>query len=120
MLIRGSGTCIGLATPGADAQVQVLSQILDAVLHEDTSWDAALAQSRWRLQGPTLVIEDDVDEQAIGDLRSVEHDVVTVPRGHRSMGAAALAGITPEGCGSLADDRRGNSRACLGGGPTRT
>lgn len=114
-LARSSTTCVGLATPGADAQVQVLSQVLDCVLHDRQTWASAISRPRWRLEQSQLLIEDDARPTLVGALQAWGHDVRIVPRRDHSMGAVTVAGWTrgtgvPEfSCFAFADGRRGSS-----------
>lgn len=115
VIVRSPDGCVGLATPGADAQVQVLSQVIDAVLNLDVDWATALSRPRWRLEGPRLIAEADLDLTVIADLRRFGHDVLLVPPLDHSMGAVTLAGWSQHSdshalrCFALADGRRGNT-----------
>jgi gamma-glutamyltranspeptidase/glutathione hydrolase len=115
VIVASSTTCVALATPGADAQVQVLSQVLDAVLHEGDTWDSALSRPRWRLEAGQLVIEDDADPDLITALKRWGHDVRIVARPDHAMGAVTIAGWSQaagapqRACFAFADGRRGNS-----------
>lgn len=111
---------MGIATPGADAQVQVLAQVLDSVLHGDLQLDEALAQPRWRLQESELIVESDADPALTRLLASMGHDIVTVKAKHHSMGAVTAAGhrtlkapVLHEQTFSFADGRRDNSAASI-------
>lgn len=111
VILRTAESCCGLATPGADAQVQVLTQILDAAIHSGLSLSEAMSLPRWRLQDRTLVVEDNLDPDLAVELRLLGHEIVAVPSQHRSMGAVTAAGITGDGCMAIVDGRRGTSGA---------
>lgn len=118
VFVRTPEDRFGIATPGADAQVQVLTQVLDGRLNEGLDWNAALARPRWRLQGPHLVVEDNLDPLLRTYLVSQGHDLVTVSPQDRSMGAITLAGhrlvkdsITQWAAFAHADRRRGSNSA---------
>jgi gamma-glutamyltranspeptidase/glutathione hydrolase len=108
---------VGIATPGADAQVQVLSQILNYVILEGVNWSEALQKPRWRLQERALMIEEDFDAETVAQLRNLGHEITFLPSLHHSMGAVTLAGYQKTGklstssrhCFAMADGRRGNS-----------
>jgi hypothetical protein len=93
----------------------VLSQVLDAVLHEGDTWDSALSRPRWRLEAGQLVIEDDADPDLITALKRWGHDVRIVARPDHAMGAVTIAGWSQaagapqRACFAFADGRRGNS-----------
>lgn len=113
-LAHGPSTCMGIATPGADAQVQVLSQVLDGVIHEGLSWQAALGRPRWRLESGALCIEGDAAPALIRGFEEWGHDVRLLPKQDHSMGAVTVAGWQRKApsadlaCVALADGRRGS------------
>ncbi len=110
ILVRGdAGTA--LATPGADAQVQVLAQILNRVLLHRVSIDDALAEARWRLQDRSLLIEEGLPTAAL--LASLGHNVVELPPLHASFGAVTAAGRGVGMTWAAADGRRSNHAAAL-------
>lgn len=114
-IARTPTSCVGLATPGADAQVQVIAQVMDAVIHGGVDWEAAISVPRWRLDNERLLIEEDASPALPEWLRTWGHDVRLVPSRDHSMGAITLAGWTRaipasgRTCFALADGRRGNS-----------
>ena len=114
VIVRNSNGCVGAATPGADAQVQVLSQVLDQVMYAQDPWEVAISRPRWRLDHQRLVLEEEFDSHVRGQLAALGHDILSVPLGDHSMGAVTLAGWTrtsPDAqrvCFSLADGRRGS------------
>jgi gamma-glutamyltranspeptidase/glutathione hydrolase len=92
LVARGTGR-FGLCTPGADGQVQTLSQILSAVLLAGDSLPAALAAARWRSSEGLLVVEDGYDPAALAELARRGHELVPLPAGAKAFGAAVCAGI---------------------------
>lgn len=114
-LARTRKSCVGLATPGADAQVQVLTQVLDAAIHRGLDWQSALSLPRWRLDNRCLLVEEDMSPAVAERLRAWGHDVRPVPIRDHAMGAVTIAGwarTSPQSelsCFSFADGRRGNS-----------
>ena len=120
LIVRHSEDRVGIATPGADAQIQVLMQILNSVIFEGVNWSEALEKPRWRLQERALMIEEDFDALTVTQLRNLGHDVTLLPPSHHSMGAVTLAGYqktgthftvsrSPRHCFAIADGRRENS-----------
>ena len=117
---------VGIATPGADAQIQVLSQILNSVIFEGVNWSKALQKPRWRLQGRALMVEDGFDSKTVAHLQDLGHNVTLLLPLHHSMGAVTLAGYQKAGthstpsrssrhCFALADGRRANSAGSTAG-----
>jgi gamma-glutamyltranspeptidase/glutathione hydrolase len=97
---------LAIATPGADAQVQTLAQVLLA-LSEGEGLDAALDRPRFRAVDGQLHVEQDAGDDLLAALRDRGHDVVALPSGDRTTGAVAAAGIE-RATGTLvaASDRR--------------
>jgi gamma-glutamyltranspeptidase/glutathione hydrolase len=117
LIVRHGEDRVGIATPGADAQIQVLTQILNSVIFEGVNWSEALQKPRWRLQERALMIEEDFDGLTVTQLRKLGHEITFLPSWHHSMGAVTLAGYRKIGklsassrhCFAIADGRRGNS-----------
>ncbi len=120
LIVRHGEDRVGIATPGADAQIQVLTQILNSVIFEEVNWSEALQKPRWRLQERALMIEEGFDTETVTQLRNLGHEITFLPSWHQSMGAVTLAGYQNTGthitrtqssrhCFALADERRGNS-----------
>ncbi|HWF54957.1 MAG TPA: gamma-glutamyltransferase [Solirubrobacteraceae bacterium] len=93
LLVSHGRSTYALCTPGADGQVQTLSQILAAVLLDGVSLPNALAAPRWRSGNGTLLVEDDYDSAVLAELRRRGHQLVPLPHGVMEFGAAACAGI---------------------------
>jgi len=83
---------LAIATPGADAQVQTLAQVLLA-LAEGASLEAALDRPRFRAVEGRLHVEEDAGDALLEELRRRGHDVVALPSGDATTGAVATAGI---------------------------
>ena len=75
LIVRHGEDRVGIATPGADAQIQVLSQILSSVIFEDVNWSEALQTPRWRLQGKALMIEENFDAETVAQLQHLGHEI---------------------------------------------
>lgn len=93
MLVETPDGAFGIATPGADGQVQTLTQVVDGILCEGLSPTAALDRRRWRSSESRLVLEQGFDPQTAAWLESAGHDVTWGPAGDRPFGAAVIAGI---------------------------
>ncbi len=97
---------LAIATPGADAQVQTLAQVLVA-LAGGAGLDEALHRPRFRAVEGELHVERDAGEALLGALRERGHHVVALPSGDTATGAVAAAGVE-RSTGTLvaASDRR--------------
>jgi len=102
LLVENQERSFAIATPGADGQVQTLTQLLDAVLVERLTFQAALDRRRWRTSRGTLFVEEGCEHELIGALLDLGHDVALKPRGDRSFGAAVIAGLEHEHGSALA------------------
>jgi gamma-glutamyltranspeptidase/glutathione hydrolase len=89
LLMLESGS-IGLATPGADGQVQTLLQVITAVLREDVDLAQAIARPRWRSEGGALLIEE--SHPGAARLRDLGHRVRPLADGDTRFGAVVCAG----------------------------
>jgi gamma-glutamyltranspeptidase/glutathione hydrolase len=81
---------LGLATPGADGQVQTLLQILVAIQREGLDLAQAIARPRWRSEGGALLIER--SHPKIGELFALGHRTNPLPDGDARFGAVVCAG----------------------------
>ena len=93
LLVAETGRTYALCTPGADGQVQTLSQILAAVLLDGTPLSAALAAPRWRSVDGRLAVEAGYDPAVLEELARRGHEIVRAEPGVVDFGAAACAGI---------------------------
>ncbi len=98
---------LGIATPGADGQVQTLLQVLSAVASSDATIDEAVSAPRWRSQNGDVLLE--TGHAAHEGLLARGHRVVPTTPGADVFGAVVAAGThrtaeaTPE---AVADWRR--------------
>jgi gamma-glutamyltranspeptidase/glutathione hydrolase len=81
---------LGLATPGADGQVQTLLQILLAIGLEGLDLAQAIARPRWRSEGGNLLIETRHPRRDA--LARLGHRVMPISDGELRFGAAVCAG----------------------------
>ncbi len=82
-----------LSTPGADGQVQTLVQTIDAIATDGDSLPEALDRPRWRSNEGSLLIEDDYDPDVAAELERRGHELMRLPAGSATFGAAVSAGI---------------------------
>jgi gamma-glutamyltranspeptidase / glutathione hydrolase len=82
-----------LSTPGADGQVQTLVQTIDAIATDGDSIPEALDRPRWRSNEGSLLIEDDYDPNVAAELERRGHQLMRLPAGSATFGAAVSAGI---------------------------
>jgi gamma-glutamyltranspeptidase/glutathione hydrolase len=106
MILETPEAVIALASPGADAQVQVLAQVIDDVLARGTGIGAAIDSPRWRLHGDALQCEQGMSEERVADLEDVGHEVHHLPFGHMNFGAVTAAGFANNRPFSISDRRR--------------
>jgi gamma-glutamyltranspeptidase/glutathione hydrolase len=96
-LIVDDGTSVfALATPGADGQVQTLTQVIDSVLSDGDSLTEAIDRPRWRSTDARLVLEGGFDATLAADLAERGHDLVWGERGGHAFGAVVAAGVDVE------------------------
>jgi gamma-glutamyltranspeptidase/glutathione hydrolase len=91
ILIETRGACMGLATPGADGQVQTLLQVLIALGLEGLDLDVAIHRPRWRSENRRLLIEISHSQRTL--LASMGHEVIAVPDGDSRLGSVVCAGL---------------------------
>ncbi len=103
-MLFDDGEVTGLATPGADGQVQTLLQILLRWRVAGQALDAAVAAPRWRSEDGRLLVE--AGHPARGDLVARGHRVTDLPAGEMRFGAVAAAGMRGARPFALADWRR--------------
>lgn len=95
---------LGLATPGADGQVQTLLQVLIATRREGMDLAQAIARPRWRSENDKLLIER--SHSRIAELRALGHQVEILPDGAMRFGAVVCAGHLHDEPIACADWRR--------------
>ncbi len=89
----GPGGALGIATPGADGQVQTLLQVLARRRHDGAPLAEAVTAPRWRSEDGALLVE--AGHPAAGDLRARGHDVVPLPPGDDRFGAVVAVTASP-------------------------
>jgi gamma-glutamyltranspeptidase/glutathione hydrolase len=104
ILVTGSQGVFGLATPGADGQVQTLLQVLVGLQRDGLDLAAAIARPRWRSENGQLLIEK--GHAGIAKLQSLGHDIVPLADGEVRFGAVVCAGFIGEEPIAAADWRR--------------
>jgi gamma-glutamyltranspeptidase/glutathione hydrolase len=82
-----------LATPGADGQVQVVSQLISAIVDRDQPINAALHLPRWRSANGQLHVESGFSPLIASELKQRGHDIVPADAGAGMFGAAVVAGV---------------------------
>ncbi len=92
MIDDGSGP-LALVTPGADGQVQILVQVIEAVLGQRIPVTEALGAPRWRSIEGRLALEAGFDRAVARSLRDRGHEVSWLPAGDSLFGACAVAGF---------------------------
>ena len=95
---------LGLATPGADGQVQILLQVLMGIRYRAEGLDAAIAAPRWRSDDGRLLVERSHSFRE--PLKRLGHDVVAVDDGDERMGAVVAAGLNERWPVAAGDWRR--------------
>jgi gamma-glutamyltranspeptidase/glutathione hydrolase len=104
LVVGADGAVTGLATPGADGQVQTLLQVLARMRWSGADLAEALASPRWRSEGGRLLVE--AGHRAAERLEVLGHDVAGLPAGDDRFGAVVAAGITAGGSPYAAADWR--------------
>jgi gamma-glutamyltranspeptidase/glutathione hydrolase len=104
VLVTDSRGVIGLATPGADGQVQTLLQVLVGLQRDGLDLAHAIARPRWRSENGRLLIER--SHASIEKLRSLGHDVAPLADGEVRFGAVVCAGFMGDAPLAGADWRR--------------
>ncbi len=105
LLTSPKGDVLGLATPGADGQVQTLLQVISRMRFEQTNLAHAIAAPRWRGQDRTLLIEDTHPD--IDMLTQRGHRLSLLPSGDDMFGAVVAAGWENHRAYAASDWRRG-------------
>lgn len=95
---------IGLATPGADGQIQTLLQVLLGAFARGADLATAVSQPRWRSENGRLLVE--ADHPGIEAFRRLGHEVLELDAGHVKFGAVVCAGHCDGSPIGLADWRR--------------
>lgn len=104
MLTGPKGDVLGLATPGADGQVQTLLQVISRMRFEQSGLADAIAAPRWRGQDHNLLIE--AAHPDIDMLTQRGHHISLLPTGDDMFGAVVAAGWENEMAYAASDWRR--------------
>jgi gamma-glutamyltranspeptidase / glutathione hydrolase len=92
-LIDAGGGPFALATPGADGQVQILVQVIEALLARRVPITEALSAPRWRSIEGSLALEAGFDRSVATSLSERGHEVSWLEAGDSLFGACAVAGF---------------------------
>jgi gamma-glutamyltranspeptidase/glutathione hydrolase len=98
---------IGLATPGADGQVQTLLQVIVAILRDGADLASAIARPRWRSENGRLLIEQSHPRRE--SLQALGHRIEPIRDGEVRFGAVVSAGYVDDEPIATADWRRDTS-----------
>jgi gamma-glutamyltranspeptidase/glutathione hydrolase len=109
ILVHTPHGVLGLATPGADGQVQTLLQILVSIQRRGLDLAQAVARPRWRSEGGKLLIER--SHPGKESLAALGHQVTPLPDGDVRFGAVVCAGWLDAGPVVAADWRRETAAA---------
>lgn len=97
MLVESDERTFAIATPGADGQVQTLTQLLDAIQVRGMSFTQALDQPRWRSANGSVIFEEGFDKATVAALAARGHRVDwELGGGIALFGAAGIAGFERE------------------------
>lgn len=91
VLVETEQGCVGLATPGADGQVQTLLQVLSAIFVGGVDLAEAIARPRWRSENSRLLVE--ASHRHLDLLSGYGHEIVTSADGDLRFGGVVCAGI---------------------------
>jgi gamma-glutamyltranspeptidase/glutathione hydrolase len=103
-IVQADRSIIGLATPGADGQIQTLAQVLARILLLSEPLLAALDAPRWRSEDGRLLVE--ADHPCKDLLAQRGHDVVPLSAGDSRFGGVVCAGTMDDAPFAGADWRR--------------
>jgi gamma-glutamyltranspeptidase/glutathione hydrolase len=103
-LVETPEGAVGLATPGADGQVQTLLQVILNWRIGGAALPEAVAAPRWRSEDGRLLVEEGHPARAL--LLERGHEIVDLPTGEMRFGALSVAGIHGGAPFALADWRR--------------
>lgn len=107
MLLTTPEGTVGLATPGADGQVQTLLQVLAGLRLDGLDLARALARPRWRSENARLLIER--SHAGADALQALGHRLEPAPDGDVRFGAVVCAGDVDREPIACADWRRDTS-----------
>ena len=91
IIVETQNSCIAMATPGADGQIQTLLQVLVGLFVDGVDLATAIARPRWRSENSRLLVEN--AHAYLGRLSAYGHEVVPTADGDLRFGALVCAGI---------------------------
>lgn len=102
------GIALALGTPGANAQVQTVAQVIVGLLHEPPErWAEVLDEPRWAFWGGRdVAVENRLDRPSLDDLAGRGHRLVSRASHDWLAGAVGVAASTPQGPLAAQDTRR--------------
>ena len=95
-LFERDGRAVAIATPGADGQVQVLLQLLQALVDEDEDPARALERGRWRAVGGPPPARGRARRELGPALAALGHAVDVTSTGDGLFGSVCIAQADPE------------------------
>jgi len=104
IMVTADRLCIGLATPGADGQVQTLLQVLSGCLDDQLDLATAIHRPRWRSEDGVLLIEQGHPHARA--LQGRGHAVEPMASGAMRAGSVMSAGHAQDMAFAVADWRR--------------
>jgi gamma-glutamyltranspeptidase/glutathione hydrolase len=115
VILQHRGSMTALATPGADAQVQVIAQCVDGILAEELPLPDVLDRPRWRLQDQDLVVEGSMPVASRDLLSGLGHHLIVTEPGDRAFGSVVAAGFDFDAktCFGAADLRRESTAGAI-------
>jgi gamma-glutamyltranspeptidase/glutathione hydrolase len=107
-IVHTAERTIGIATPGADGQIQTLLQVLTSHLENGVPLQAALHEPRWRLVDGEVCIEDGFAAELIDALNEDKRVTRMLEPGDQLFGAVAAVGVDDTGgpAEAMSDPRR--------------
>jgi gamma-glutamyltranspeptidase/glutathione hydrolase len=91
VIVETVDTCVAMATPGADGQIQTLLQVLVGLFVEGVDLATAIARPRWRSENSRLLVEN--THAYLERLSAFGHEVVPTADGDLRFGAIVCAGM---------------------------
>ena len=104
IMITEAEGCIGMATPGADGQVQTLLQVLCSCVEDGLDLAAAIHEPRWRSEDGKLLIEP--RHRWLRSLEARGHVLQHMRAGDMRAGSVMAAGHRGGAAFAVADWRR--------------
>jgi gamma-glutamyltranspeptidase/glutathione hydrolase len=114
-LVRTRDRLLGMATPGADGQIQTLLQVLLSSVGEGMPLQTALHRPRWRLVDGIVCLEAGFDKQLAVELEEHGQRIDERPAGDELFGAVSAVSVAHDGSPmeAASDPRRESWAGCL-------